>query len=490
MAMNYEKLPTRVAEKLIPPNESPEVTKRKFETMLDLLEDRLNDIDVSERPTVIDFQGLPPGSKEEDYLKWIQREVNIEPEIILGENPEDSGPEYRRLNYAYQKGKDFLRKTLKYGDKDLDIGPDSLSNKNDIFNLLGKTVLAKGKAQGLSRAPLYCRLVKATVAAYENVRHDAELLKEITADFENSLVAPVYKSTSEATPFVQLKENGRGKEFYANADGSIKGKINSRGKDIDKAMLRFLTRAESTAKSSLKDGIASRITVEKGDAEKILPILCEWLGEKMKVDFIRITNQNFFTKEELKKLEKDLHSSPKVNLDFSINESELDKTSMGGFKTIKILGRLKSDKESGDRAVHARQFEIQIVTPDNKNEIGRTHHSVYDVVKLVTARTRLDGGCPEHVFKEFIKDASAESGMSEKTLMSFLLEGPDAPIVKTQRKNPRGGRKGEAFYIAESVYDRWNNFGWVDQSLVKEIKKARKPSSKEDELIFRPKGPI
>jgi hypothetical protein len=86
---------------------------------------------------------------------------------------------------------------------------------------------------------------------------------------------------------------------------------------------------------------------------------------------------------------------------------------------------------------------------------------VYDIVKLITARTRLDGWCPEYVFDEFVKDASLKSGLSEKKIISYLIDGEDAPILKEKRE---GNKKNVWIYKARSVYERWYKIGWIDSS--------------------------
>lgn len=474
MPINFDKFPTEPEKRLVPPDEKPEITKRKLGMVEDLKEGRLDDISKKERATVVDFQGLPEGSTENDFLKWIEREIEIPPEVILGKNKEESGPTYRLLNYAFQEAKVFMKDTLKYGDKDISIGPETISSQKDIFDLLRNTVLAKEKRTGLSRAPQYCRLVKATIVAYETLKHDAELLKETTADFENALISPVSKNNTEVTPLVLLTESNNKKKFFANDDGTITGTISFRGKDVSKAMLRFITRPDSNAKEALKDGIACIITIEKEGAKKLIPIICEWLNKKMGVAYVRISNQSLFSKEDMSELEKLLKNSLEDDSSFKLKDSEATPTSMGDYKSAKILGILQSsESDVGLKSKHSRQFEIQIVTPDNKNEKGKMHHSIYDVVKLVNARTRLDGGCPEHVFKEFVKDASAESGMSEATIEKYLIEAKNPPIVKIYKKSPKGVRTGKPIYVAHSVYTRWDGFGWVDDSLMRDIENAK-----------------
>lgn len=466
---NFDRIPRDIVPvKGILPNpgdelgyESPEITKRKKEFSKLLLEGSFDSVKPEIRPTVLDFHGLSPDSTEKDFFAWVEREIGIKQEVLEGKSQE-SKDAYRILDFAYQKGKDFLKNVLKYSDAEVAIGPQSLSSKEDIFSLLNKTVLIGG-VSGLSKALLYCRLVKATIIAYEPLKHDAQLSKTNTEKFEKAISAsPLERQTNDA-PLIPLKEN----KFYLATHGGVKGTISYRGKDFDKVMLRFLTRPESSAKSALKDGIASRITIDKEQAKELIPVLCNWLAKNMKVSFINIENQEQFSLEEVEEIKKRLLENVSGN-SFSISEHKPEPTSMGDFNALKMTGIIQLPGESSP---HSRQFEIQIVSPFNKNESGRMHHSIYDIGKFIVARTRLDGGCPENIFNEFVKDASRESGISEKKIIYYLTEMKDSPVVRVKKKN---NKNGESVYMASSVYSRWKEFGWVDGALLSDVERAKK----------------
>lgn len=476
--MKFDSIPEK---RILPGYEARKVTERKYQWMIKLLEGKFDNINAQNRPTILDFQGLPPGSKEEDFLKWIKREIDVEPGIILEDGHTELSLEaYNVLNFAYQKGKDFLKSTLKYREEEISVGPASISSKKDVFDLLNGTVLVKG-VKGLSRAVLYCTLAKATIIAYEAFKNDAQLLEKNAIAFEESLVAPpseVYTSTNiPEAPFVLLREDEeKNKIFYVAEDSSLKGFLGSRGKDIDKLMLRFLTRPESNAESAFRDGIGSRITIEKEQALELLPILCDWFLNK-KTNFLEIENMSFFPEEETKKIKNLLLGFLPEN-SFSISFSKPESTSMGTFEAFVIKGILNSPKESDkffSLSQNARRFEIQLVSPYNRNERGKMQHDKFDVLKYVIARTRLNGACPEDVFGEFVKDASDKSGISEKTILRDLLEGKDPPIVRIKKKN---SKRAGSLYIARVIYSRWDTFNWVDDSLISDIEFAKNKNKK------------
>lgn len=443
-------------KKIFPPYEDPDVTEKKFTAMKSLLEGKLDIVSSEHRPTSIDFQGLRPDSTEEDFLQWIKKEMGIKPEIILENgNSQESAKKYHLLNYAYQAAKNFLRDTLKYPEAELFIEVQSISSKKDIFDILKRVKLVADKG-GLSKSIKYCRLVKTTIATYEALKNDSKLLKKITEDFEGALVSfPTEDGATTNIPlvFTGQHSNAVGMGFRSINNDKIGGSINSRAKDFEKIILKFLTRPQSDAKIALKDGIASRITIEKNQVLNLLPILYEWLTKEMKVTDIKIENKYFFSTQQIKKIPEHFKKILTIG--------KPNPTTGGKFEAVEITGKLHSSSHGG-------QFEIQLVDPNNKNEEGGMNHDIYNVNKFVNARTRLDGGCPEDVFEKFVYDAHIKSGKSIKEIKYELIEKLDAPIIKKRKKN------GKYVYIADSVYQRWHEFKWVDDSLYAEIEDARK----------------
>ncbi|MFA6585944.1 MAG: hypothetical protein WCS86_02160 [Candidatus Paceibacterota bacterium] len=182
----------------------------------------------------------------------------------------------------------------------------------------------------------------------------------------------------------------------------------------------------------------------------------------MKVDFLNIENQSCLSLEQIDEMKKILSESISEN-SFELLEDKPNTASMGNFKTVKITGILPFSEYISR---NAKQFEIQIISAENKNEKGKMHHSIFDIVKRVVARTRLDGGCPESIFSEFVKDANRESGIGEKKIISYLTKEENAPIVEVKKG-------GKTFYVSYAVYSRWNKFGWVDNDLLSEIKRSK-----------------
>jgi hypothetical protein len=120
--------------------------------MLLLLRGVFDEIDIKNRPTVLDFQGIRPDMTEDDIINWVEKETEISRALILADKnspdellKKESLERYYLLNFAYQKAKNFLRKSLKYPKNQLNKDPCFLSSKKDLLNLLNKTKQNKGR---------------------------------------------------------------------------------------------------------------------------------------------------------------------------------------------------------------------------------------------------------------------------------------------------------------------------------------------------------
>ena len=270
----------------------------------------------------------------------------------------------------------------------------------------------------------------------------------------------------------------------------IHGVIALRSKGFEGVILRFLTRSESSAESALADGIGLRIFIDREQALRLAPILYKWFVQGMKIEgIIEIENKSFLGKKEVnelarrlietgKEIKKERRTSsgdtftPKEGFIISEKKSKgSNPASAGDFKALLLKGSLRfSDKDETltfeSISSHARQFEIQLVLPDDKNEAGEGNHHIYEAKKCIIARTRLDGWCPKSAFDEFVKDAAEKSGLDPKQIRYFLIEKPNADFVE-MKKN------GKLIYLAFSVYERWRKLGFVDNDTFSEIERAR-----------------
>lgn len=448
--------------------------------------------DLEKPATAVDLQ--EPGSilTDEELLKWAENTIGIDlnKECKNASESKELEKIYKKINDAYQKAKVFLVNVLKYNkDEIFRTEPTKLDSKENLLNILRKIKSVKGDNGGLGQSIRYCRLIKATMATFETTKHDAEFLEKLTSHFENSLIA-----NEEEAPLGLVGNHKDGIEFMVQDadDFLINGVLTSRPKEFNGIVLRYVIRPESNAATALEDGIGVRIFIDKEQALRLIPILLRWFTEKMNMDVVNIENRNYFTKEQEADLKRRLSGSGD-----SCNFKEYSSngvSSADNFTALILKGQLsfseedasvvirdskKNTKTYESISIHARKFEIQLVDPENENEKGENHHSVYDLKKFITARTRLDGWCPKTAFDEFINKASLESGMTSNEIRGFIL-GKRAENPSTQKRIAREAPiveleiERKTIYLAFSVYERWKELGLISAEFFAKIGKARK----------------
>ncbi|MEI6281074.1 MAG: hypothetical protein WCP17_03720 [bacterium] len=430
---------------------SDEVEKRRFRAQVSLLEGA-GEIEVKGaelRPTVFDLQGLdmqdlePNSLEEEEYfLKWIRRVLEVSPELINDEkSTRESNEFYTKLNYAFFRAKDFLRQTLNYPEKQsTKVKINRFDSKEEIFSLLRKTKLP-GEKIGLDQSIIYCRLVKATIAEYRLLVAGVLDLEKVKNEVEEAITTSPFPSVKEeAGPLVKEGEEGyMGQKFCLSSNSEIEGTMEARIKTTEKAMLRFITRPEANEHAAMEDATAFRLTVsEPIHAFLVLKEINQFFKKNNKVVNLRLENKNILSPASIKEAQK-----IGIHIETAKNK---------GFQGLIIKGGFGSKEPN-------KQFEIQIVLEDNKNEEGGMHHDIYDIKKKVIACTRLSGGCSAQQLLEFAEEALTNSALDEKEIRKELLEGKNAPIVRIKR------RGGPEIYVAREVYQRWDGFNWIDREL-------------------------
>ena len=128
---------------------------------------------------------------------------------------------------------------------------------------------------------------------------------------------------------------------------------------------------------------------------------------------------------------------------------------------------VEADDVLGALAQHAAQQGFKVIISTGDKDMAQL---VTDQIILenTMSNTRMD---IQGVFDKFVKEASRESGISEKKIIYFLTEVGDEPIVKLKKKN---NKKGESVYMASSDPPPPPPFGFVDGSLVSDIERAKK----------------
>ncbi|MCF7833962.1 MAG: hypothetical protein K9L98_01590 [Candidatus Pacebacteria bacterium] len=448
--------------------------KKQIDSFGKMMAGDFDDIPTKQRPTPIDFNftvlpDMEGKTEEKVFLDWIEKVLDIKSELILKEGKSKESEEvFTRLNKAFNQSFDFMENVLLYSERDLFVNvedfPKSISSKEDIFYILRNTQKAKkenGNKHALAKSLVFCRLVKVMIAIYETLKNEANELNKAKDLFESKMIS----DNKVDSPLISISTDGKGdKLFFLREFGDKKGKINSRAKDFEKVILRFINRPEANIQEALKDGVGFKLSIEQEDIPVISEVLIGWLINQMHVENVLFEDINLLSSDDLKNINKNINKnknkkfSKKIKIKSTIDKKvEKNATSQGEYKAIVITG-IVSAKNLGGGLKKDKRFEIQIVTPDNKNNKKGMNHAIYDLAKKVSARTRLDGGCPANVYEKFIQEASVESGMSVNNVKE-CIKG----IIKIKVKH----KKPYFYYISEDIYKRKNNFGFVDDFFLK-----------------------
>jgi hypothetical protein len=461
----------------------------------DLREGSSDTLPINLRPTELDIYGLDTATLKESgaegLLRWVEKVTEIPfDDLNKDGKTEQSKEAYEKLNKAYQNAKDFLRGTLKYESGEVFlVNLRKIEGKEDLLYLLKniKSVqeITDGEADETSR--IHCRLAKATIAAFELRKHDYDVLKGITEHFESELLSP---EKGILTFKGSIPDQGTQFEVRDLSDAPIKALLSARPKKERGAILRFINDPKANAEEALADGTGARIEIERKNKQemRMVLILCKWLIQEMKIGVPIIENGKYLRKEEREELQTMLNAA---DIPFTMIENEPN-TNSDDFRVLKIIGHLNfsdenqsiiiRDKKGKVRptqaiSAHARQFEIQIVDPDDENEKGPKSHATYNVKKYVAARTRLDGWCPKSVFGDFVEKAADKTGEGAEIIKGYVIgrdEVPKGEELKGKAAIVEIGKGDKARYVSYGVYERWKNLGIVSERRFKKIKEARK----------------
>jgi hypothetical protein len=111
-----------------------------------------------------------------------------------------------------------------------------------------------------------------------------------------------------------------------------------------------------------------------------------------------------------------------------------------------------------------RDFEIQIVTPDNENEKGVLKHDKYDVVGAVSAFARAYGSCELGFVERFARKYAQREDRAQEIVEELLSE---STIVK----GSVGSRRPVVFF--RKHLERLAKAGIVSQHVVDAITRDR-----------------
>jgi len=235
-----------------------------------------------------------------------------------------------------------------------------------------------------------------------------------------------------------------------------------RSKSEASAMSKFL-RVEGNADSYLKDGLAMRFTADYKDISALALNVMLWLSRNAKATHLLLENGGILHESDDVELMRYIHLLPQLRVEVGENTPNV---SSGGFKAMKILGRLGAPFKN-------TRFEVQIVLKDNRNERGGFSHHTYEVARHIANITRTMDACPEDVFQKLVEQASVRSGKKVDTIIAELTGGKKSRVLYATAKSRRAIR-----VLSPKIYDDWYIKGWIPEDAYREVRRLPKKDSK------------
>jgi len=128
--------------------------------------------------------------------------------------------------------------------------------------------------------------------------------------------------------------------------------------------------------------------------------------------------------------------------------SEKNPSSNKRFQAAKIVGKIKIPQDGiKGKMIIERNFEIQIVLTDNKNEAGFTQHKIYKQVQRLSLFSRLLGPFNEKYLDFVCEKAQEETNISKEKIKLYIINNFLLKINSNKRKISR--------YIFKEHFQRW-----------------------------------
>jgi hypothetical protein len=409
-----------------------------------------------ENITPIDFFATSQDLSDEEILEAIEGYLgveNIENKIELA-------------NDSLERAKSYLHEYLHIELPKEIQNLKGIKDKSDILKIFKKTaVVKKGERIGLS--PHYCALTSVFVAVFEFKKEELEgLVRESEYVYEEMLKLDEY---SEVHNFHKLKHSTKGYDrvliYDDQAGETTQAESYFRGKNECSFVSKLLNKPESNAKEAAKDGIGLKFELnDRDDIKNLIPFLAKYFIEKFGARDLVFEDTNLFDEDEMAKLSDDIESSLSGEK-LTVKENKNPHTNKG-FQSFKINGEINVPKDGDeDGMIMPRQFEIQIVLTDNKNESGFANHNVYEASKKLAIVTRLLGAVTKKHLDIFSAEAGEKAGLSADSIREYLK---DTFLVEINTKKSRKKR-----YAHEKTLDRLMRAG-----VIKDIQKLGKKEDK------------
>lgn len=363
--------------------------------------------------------------------------------------------ELNNISRYWRNAKFFFKNYFFKDSENKSLLPREIENLENFDRLeeLEKT-LAKAslirKKDRMGFGPIYCALFKIMIAEREYELGKFEgLIKEneyVTNNFfEEKKDGNIYFHKIKNQPDGWLKTL----VYLSESEKSIQVNFNSRGKSKESLIAKLSNKPESSLEDVIKDGIGLKFEVEKiEDAENFFPFIYQFLKENFHSQKVIFENISLFDEKIYTKLQKKLQN-------FGINfQSEENHSSNRNFCVAKFVGEMKIPQGGNKgKMIVKRNFEVQVVLTNNKNESGFAQHGVYKQVQKLSLFSRFFGAFDENYLDFICETTQKETGISKEKIKSYIVNNFLVKINSSKNKKNR--------YVAKEHYQRWKKAGLV-----------------------------
>ncbi len=416
-----------------------------------------------ENITPIDLFSVPEGLSSEKKKEIIAKNLNFKVEELEKRLPD--------ISRYWQEAKKFYRDFLMPKGKKGKVFPkeiedlEEFSNLEKLENTLGKaTVLKKGDKLGFG--PLYCALFTLMIAVREYEKEKFEDLERESEYFTEQL----FQEDKEGIyRFHTLKDEDDGWSqivIFLNNE-FLNAWFSFRGKSKNSMIMKLAIKPEFSVEERIQDGIGLKFEVEsEEDAKELFLFLPKFLADEnisknFSVEGLVFENTNLFneTKEYFEDFLPKIKSKDVSCLEPSKNKE--NKLSNRNFQAAKLLGKIKLPEKAGKgNKMIRRNFEIQVVLTNNKNETGLAQHKIYKRTQKLALFSRLFGSFNEKYLDLICQEASEESGLSKEKIKEYFEENF---LVRIQAK---GSKTKVKKYVAKSQVERWLKAGIFPKNII------------------------
>ncbi|MFA6160440.1 MAG: hypothetical protein WC678_05155 [Parcubacteria group bacterium] len=398
-----------------------------------------------ENITPMDPFYIPEGLNSEEKLDIIAKDLCIERKDLAKKLP--------GISKSWQESKRFLTEHLLPEEYNLRILPREIQNVTgfkslkELEEVFSKTTRIK-KTNGLGLSPYYCALAKLTIATNEYYTEEFEGLKNESA----YLVSQFFQECKNGTNHFHFARKAEEEWSHVGillSDSSwMNAKLSFRGKTKESVIMKLASKPEISAKEMIKDGIGLRFEVDNvNEAKKLFIFLSEFLPNNFdtkklifeNTNLIDETDSDFFDELKEKNVAFLQEENPSTHKDFS---------------SAKLRGAIKVPQNGKrDNMMLYRNFEIQVVPTDSKNETGLVQSTIYKRIQKLSLFTRLFGSFDEKFLDAMCQEASNITKIAKEKIKTYIKERSLARVSSSISKNIK--------YITFDHFSRWEKAGLI-----------------------------